>query len=187
MSLPSERKVSLEEFYILREESDQLLEYIDGVVYIATSPSTVHQRISGRLHAQLFQLLEGKECEVFHAPFDIQLSSANMEDKKIVIPDLSVICEKDGLKADKYIGAPTMVIEITSPSNQSHDLVTKLNLYMQNGVKEYWIVNPLLNSVQIYTLDQAGNYQQKDVAKDTGIVKSSVVEGFRVDLEGLFQ
>lgn len=57
---------------------------------------------------------------------------------------------------------------------------------MQYGVKEYWIVNPLLNTIQLYTLDQEGNYQQKDVARDRGIVNSGVLGGFEVDIEKLF-
>lgn len=184
MSLPKEIIASLEEFYKLREETDQLMEYIDGIVYMSPSPSTIHQRILGRLHAQLFTFLAGGECEVFHAPFDVNLSKD--EGKKIVIPDLSVICDKEGLGDNQYNGAPSLIIEIISPSNQAHDLVTKLNLYMEYGVKEYWIVNPLLHTVQIYALNKNGQYQQKDIAKRKGIVQSGVLEGFDVDVEGLF-
>ena len=164
MSSPFEKKVTIDEFYKIRAEHNQLLEFIDGIVFISPSPSTMHQIISGRLHASLFNFLEGKECEVFHAPFDVELSKENKEEKKIVIPDLSVICDKEGLDNNKYNGAPTMIVEILSPSNQSHDLVTKLNLYMDFGVKEYWIVNPILNTIQIYTLDNDGNYQQLDIS-----------------------
>ncbi|WP_373558584.1 Uma2 family endonuclease [Bacillus sp. FJAT-45350] len=66
-----------------------------------------------------------------------------MDGTKIVIPDLSGICDKSGLNENRYVGVPTVIFEIISPSNQSHDLVFKLNLYMEYGVKEYWIVNPL--------------------------------------------
>lgn len=70
--MPKDRHVTPEEYYALREQSEQLLEYIDGIVFMSPSPSTAHQRISGRLHARLFHLLEGKTCEVFQAPFDKQ-------------------------------------------------------------------------------------------------------------------
>jgi Uma2 family endonuclease len=65
MSSPEEKRISLDEFYRIRKDSDQLMEYIDGVIYMIPSPSTKHQRISGRKHAQLFQLLDGSDCEVF--------------------------------------------------------------------------------------------------------------------------
>ena len=153
---------------------------------MSPSPSTKHQRISGRLHAQLFNLLEGTDCEVFHAPFDVELINEKIEGTKIIIPDLSVICDKSGLNENKYIGIPTMIFEIISPSNQSHDLVFKLNLYMQYGVKEYWIVNPLLNTIQVYLLEQENQYRQMDVAKEQGIIRSVVLQDFIVDLTKLF-
>jgi len=191
MSLTQPQMISIGEFYKLREDSESRLEYIDGVVYLTPSPSTKHQRISSRLHAKLFNFLEGKECEVFHAPFDIELRKADdqgdqSENTKVVIPDLSVICDKTALGENKYVGAPELIIEIISPSNQAHDLVKKLNLYMQYGVKEYWIVNPLLNTVQIYVLNEEGQYHQDDVLKETGIAHSVVLKGFSVNLEEVF-
>ena len=185
MNLPEEKKISLNEFYRLRENSDQVIEYIDGVIFMSPSPSTMHQRISGRLHAQLFRNLDGSDCEVFHAPFDVELKNEKMEGNKIVIPDLSVICDKTGFTENKYVGVPSLIIEIISPSNQSHDLVFKLNLYMQYGVKEYWIVNPLLNTIQVYMLDK-NEYKLYDVAKDKGMIKSTLFNNFIVDLEKVF-
>src|SRR6476659_9919561 len=105
---------------------------------------------------------------------------------KNVIPDLSDIYDKSGLNDQRYVGVPAIIIEIISPSNQSHDLVTKLNLYMEFGVKEYWIVNPLLNTVQIYTLNEQGQYHQTDVVRETGIVQSRELPGFEVDIVKLF-
>lgn len=179
-------KLSYQNYLELKEKSDNILEYIDGIVYMSPSPSTKHQRISGKLHAKLYNLLEGKDCEVFHAPFDILLKNDDIEGDKLVIPDLSVICDKSGLTDNKYIGVPSLIIEILSPSNQSHDLVTKLNLYMRYGVKEYWIVNPILNTVMLYTLNESKMYEQSTVKTETGIVKSKLFENFEVDIEDLF-
>lgn len=184
--LSLKRNLSVDEYYDLRENSDQIIEYIDGAIFMSPSPSTKHQRISGRLHAQLFQLVDGSNCEVFHAPFDVELASEEMDGIKIVIPDLSVICDKSGLNEEKYVGVPSIIIEIVSPSNQSHDLVFKLNLYMQYGVKEYWIVNPILNTVQVYTLDENKQYRLHDIAKGKGRIYSTVLSTFIVDVEKIF-
>lgn len=94
MKIPKENRMTLEEYYQFRKSNDGLWEYIDGMVYMSPSPSTKHQRISMRLSSQLFNLLNGKSYEVFSAPFDIELKSETMEDTKIVIPDISVICDK---------------------------------------------------------------------------------------------
>lgn len=186
LSLPEKSNVTLNEFYNLRENSNQIMEYIDGVIFMSPSPSTKHQRISGRLYVQLFQILEGSDCEVFHAPFDIELTDETIADTKIVVPDLSVICDKNGLTDEKYIGVPSIIIEIVSPSNQSHDLVFKLNLYMQYGVKEYWIVNPILNTIQLYNLDEQGQYELHDLAKEKGQIHSTIFPTFIVDTEKIF-
>ncbi|KJE27640.1 restriction endonuclease family protein [Geobacillus kaustophilus] len=187
MNFPEKQAVSLEEFYRMRETTDRILEYIDGIVLMSPYPSTHHQRISGRLHVKLFHFLEKKPCEVFHAPFDIELKSERIEGKKIVVPDLTVICDPSGLTDTKFVGVPTLIIEILSPSNQAYDLVFKLNLYMQYGVREYWIVNPMHRVVQIYSLNDDGQYEQAGVWKETGMACSRALDGFSVDVEPLFR
>lgn len=184
--LPDGKHVTLEEFYKLREQTTHILEYVDGVVFMSPSPATMHQRVSGRLFAKLFNLLDGKNCEVFHAPFDVVLKKENIDGIKVLVPDLTVICDKRGLNEKNYKGVPTLIIEIISPSNQSHDLVFKLNLYLQYGVREYWIVNPILQTVQVYALDEDKEYQQLDVKVKVGVIQSAILEGFEVDVEKLF-
>jgi hypothetical protein len=58
------------------------LEYIDGVVYMSPSPNTTHQRISMKLSAFLFHLLDRKDCEVLAAPYDIELVDEESDEKK---------------------------------------------------------------------------------------------------------
>lgn len=154
MSLPQENFVTLDDYYKMKEDTESPLEYIDGVVFMTPSPSTQYQRISSRLHARLFNFLEEKDCEVFQAPFDVELDNEKMD--------------------------------VLSPSNQSHDLVFKLNLYMQYGVKEYWIINPMLNAVLDYTINSEGQYQQMEALKGKGLIQSEVLKGFQVRLEELF-
>lgn len=186
MSIVSQRWMSLKEYYELRERTNRRLEYMNGVVCMTPSTSTKHQRISGRMYVELFHFFEGTDCEVFHAPFDVELQRDDIQEQHIVIPDLSIICDKEGLQDQKYIGVPTWIIEILSPSNQSHDLVFKLNIYMRYGVKEYWIVNPMLNSIQVYALNEKGQYDQMEVMKEKGNVRSFVFPQFSVDVTKIF-
>ncbi|MDC3417210.1 Uma2 family endonuclease [Aquibacillus salsiterrae] len=179
--------VSVEEYFRIRESADSLLEYIDGLVYMSPSPSTKHQRVSSRLQTKFGNFLEGKSCEVFPAPYDIELKDDTIEGTKIVIPDISIICDKSGFTDARYVGVPNLVVEILSPSNQSHDLITKLNLYMSYRVKEYWIVNPMLNTVTVYALNDEKMYEQFDIKTDTGEITSKVLAGFRINLRHLFR
>lgn len=186
MNLYINESMSIDDYFKIREKSEHLLEYIDGFIYMSPSPSTKHQRISSKLHIKLGNFLAGKHCEVFHAPFDIELKNEIIEGTKIVIPDLSVICEKRGFTESRYIGVPNLIVEILSPSNQSHDLITKLNLYMNYGVKEYWIVNPMLHSITVYALNDESMYDQHDMKTRNGIITSKFLVGFKIDLEEIF-
>nr|WP_042357638.1 Uma2 family endonuclease [Bacillus rubiinfantis] len=186
MKLPKDRYITFEEFKELRKETDQQLEYIDGVVYMSPSPNTKHQRISMKLSAFLFQLLDGTDCEVLAAPYDIELVDEESNEKKIIIPDLSIICDKTGFSEQRYTGVPQLIIEIVSPSNQSHDLIFKTNLYQKFQVKEYWIINPILNNIMVYSLGEDMQYRLIENEKQ-GMIKSSLIIGFEIDVEALFK
>ncbi|GAB3803014.1 Uma2 family endonuclease [Virgibacillus kimchii] len=179
--------VSIEEYFQIRENSDALLEYIDGFIYMSPSPSTKHQRITRKLEAKFGVFLEGKSCELFHAPYDIELKSEEIEDSKVVIPDISIICDKAGFTDARYVGVPNLIVEILSKSNQSHDLITKLNIYMNYGVEEYWIVNPMLGTITVYTLNDDKMYEQHDIKTNTGEITSKFLEGFKVDIANIFK
>lgn len=186
MSLPRFSNVSYEQYVALRQSSDERLEYIDGVVYMTPSPSIQHQLVSSNLHTQFGMYLKGKQCKVFAAPTDIELVNEKFPERKVVIPDLSVICEEKGFTETKYVGVPTLIVEILSPSNQAHDLVTKFNLYMAYGVKEYWIVNPMKQAVTVYVLNEEGLYEQADIKVSTGTIQSFCFPGLCVDLQEVF-
>jgi Uma2 family endonuclease len=131
--------------------------------------------------------LKGKKCKVFAAPTDIELVSDKLPDRKVVIPDLSIICDGKGFIETKYVGVPTLIVEILSPSNQAHDLVTKFNLYMAYGVKEYWIVNPMKDAITVYALNEEGLYEQADIKAGTGVVQSVCFPGLELKLEEVFR
>lgn len=187
MALVHNTFISFDEYMKLKEESDKMLEYIDGVIYMSPSLSTKHQRVSGRLNTKLMLFLENKPCEVIQAPYDIELKCEDIEGERLVIPDLSVICDKKSFTDTKYIGVPDLIIEILNPSNQGHDLVTKFNLYMKYKVKEYWIVNPIKNAITVYSLNNDGFYEQADIKVDTGLVHSSILDDFEVNLDYIFK
>lgn len=180
MSFPQEKYYTVEDFYNMPE--DIRAELIGGrIIYMAT-PSRIHQKILGELHFAILRYIKekGGGCEIYSAPFSIQLRK---EDDTVVEPDLSVICDLDKLNDRGCLGAPDWIIEIVSPSNPSHDYITKLNLYYNAGVRLYWIVNPQSKEIHVYNLGQGGFVAETYSFRD--VVKVSIYEDLSIDFSSL--
>ena len=63
-----------------------------------------------------------------------------------------IVCDRDKIKWDGVHGAPDLVVEILSPSTAARDKGYKKDVYEASGVREYWIVNPMDRSVEVYLL-----------------------------------
>ncbi len=98
----------------------------------------------------------------------------------IVEPDISVICDPDKLNERGCLGAPDWIIEITSPSNPSHDYITKLSLYSAAGVCEYWIVDPQSRQIHVYHM-QPNSFQLKSYSFDESI-QVGIYNDFTINL-----
>lgn len=127
----------------------------------------------------------GKSCEVFISPLDVWLTNEEKTAKVKVQPDLIVICDKTGLMENAYEGVPALVIEIISPSNQSHDRIRKYSTYMEFGINEYWMVNPELKTVEVYVLE-ACEYKQAAIYKGDDCAVSQIFDGLDILLEEVF-
>lgn len=125
-----------------------------GELVVSRAPRLTHQRISGNIFALLHQHLSQHPLgEVFATPgivFD-QFNS--------VIPDLVFVSYKRQAEIvvdDRFVGAPELVIEIVSPGedNARRDRETKRQIYGHFGVDEYWIVDPELQAIEVYQLEE---------------------------------
>lgn len=127
-------------------------ELIDGELYMMAPPNTMHQRLVSKFTQVIGEYIRSHNgsCEVFPAPFAVFL---NDDDKTYVEPDISVICDKDKIDEKGCNGAPDWIIEIVSPSSARMDYFVKLFKYRMSGVREYWIVNPMKKTVQIYSFE----------------------------------
>ncbi len=132
---------------------DVRAELINGQIYYQAAPNRAHQEILSFLHVEISNYVRSKKgpCKVYPAPFAVKLQD---DRETIVEPDISVICDPDKLTDRGCTGAPDWIVEIVSPSNSSHDYVRKLNLYASAGVREYWIVNPMQESIYVYHLEE---------------------------------
>lgn len=150
MPLPKEQIHTSEDYWNLPE--GQRAELIDGKLYAMAPPSFTHQKISFSLARKIADYIDSKKgnCEVIPAPFAVNL---NADDNTWLEPDISIICDKTKISEKGCNGAPDWIIEVISPSTQSRDYLKKLWLYQNSGVREYWIINPIMKNVQVYSFD----------------------------------
>lgn len=169
---------------------DVRYELYDGFPVALASPSRRHQGISGELFGQLRDFLKGKPCRVYAAPLDVRPFESNddaaADVRTVLQPDLMVVCDHDKLDDRGVRGAPDLIVEIMSKSTKLYDRQIKHELYEAAGVREYWLVDPDRQTVQVYTLHD-GKYQTGDVYTATATVPVGVLPGCIVDLQAVFE
>jgi Uma2 family endonuclease len=160
-------------------------ELIYGEAYAMAGPNTKHQQILIELSSQFHDYLRGKPCKVFPAPYDVRLFYEEDEsDDTVVQPDIMVICDKNKIGPEGCRGAPDLVIEILSPSNTAIEMERKFSLYREAGIREYWIVDPVNNSIKAYRFQGELIITNTYGTKDT--IPISIFPDFSIALEQVF-
>jgi Uma2 family endonuclease len=155
----------------------QRYEIIDGVLYIAPPSHTeLHQRSMLRFSYHFYRYVEAAGLGiVVPGPVDVELAPHT-----VVQPDFLVLLEKSNSKS-----TPDLVVEILEPNTAEYDRVKKYNAYARGGVKEYWIVDPLVNSIEIYALE-AGIYHLLGIFRGEDLLPSWVIRDFPVRVNQFF-
>jgi Uma2 family endonuclease len=176
-----------DDYKSLTESSDQRYELIDGDLYMNPSPTVTHQVISRNLALRLQQHVSATRCgRVLYAPLDVVLGEG--ENRSVVQPDILFVSnERAGiLTEDEIVGAPDLIVEILSPGTAKRDAGIKKALYARSGVREYWIVDPKLESIEVFSLGPGG-YAPPVRYKLGARLVSKVVPGFEVALDAVFE
>ena len=147
------------------------MEFINVEIILMDSPNFVHQEISSHLYVIFRNYLAGKKSKVVYVPFDVRLYKPEIKDPDVCQPDVIVACDIDETldEQGKFIGTPTLVVEILSICTRTKDMVKKLNTYMLSGIKDYWVVDPSQKTLAVYTfenleIDDFFNYRNDEVA-----------------------
>lgn len=175
----------------MRFEFEERLEIIKGHLFkMSPAPSRIHQGISANIFVPIYNILKGKPCRVYSAPFDVRLARKSVNDKEVftvVQPDIVVVCDPAKLDQRGCIGAPDIVVEILSPGNNKKELINKYEVYEEAGVKEYWIVSPSDKTFFRYILDENGKFQPTKLLTEGEEVTTSIIPGLKLILEEVFE
>lgn len=181
IEIPQKEVYTYADYALLPEGAPYQL--IGGKFVMTPAPTTYHQAISIRIEGRIYIFVTEKDLGmVFDAPIDVYF-----EEKETYQPDIIFIA-KDRLhiiESDKIKGAPDLIVEILSPSTGYYDLKKKARIYARHGVKEYWIVDPIDNSIEVYA-GQEGKFVLNQKVEEAGKIKSLILDGFEVEAKDIF-
>src|SRR5215210_3942137 len=142
---------SIEQYLKLTDQTNRLIEYTDGVIEVLPMPTKYHQAISKVLFLALFAIAQRIGGDVFYAPLRMQVRPGKFRE-----PDLLMVLDKQDPRAQNefWLGAD-LVIEIVSPDKPTRDTQEKPRDYAEANIPEYWIVNPLDETITVLVLQGA--------------------------------
>ena len=162
---------------------DKRYQLLDGELIVAPAPIIRHQRILRRLFRSLdVYVNELQFGEVFVAPCDVVLSNYD-----VVQPDILFVSQERAeiITEANIQGAPDLVVEILSPGTVQYDRGYKRTLYGRHGVREYWLVDPEAELVEVLTLGSAGLTVESTYSRRQTLA-SPLLAGFSLELEQVF-
>ncbi|NSW92665.1 MAG: Uma2 family endonuclease [Firmicutes bacterium] len=108
------------------------------------------------------------------------------DNKNVVQPDILVICDTENIdEKGRYRGIPSLILEVLSETTKHKDMLKKLDLYVNSGINEYWIVNPFSKEIYLYYI-QNKVIEDYKVYKNKEKAKSIMFEGLEIPLEQAF-
>ena len=165
----------------LTEHTRRLIEFTDGRLEVLPMPTDRHQVILGFLYRALFPLVHGSGGTVLFAALRLRI-----REDKFREPDLLLVRDaNDARRRNDYWRGADWVAEVVSPDGRGRDTVTKRHDYAEARIPEYWIVDPIDETVTVLVLEGDG-YAEHGVFRRGQHATSQCLEGFSVSVAEMF-
>ncbi len=175
-------RFSYQDYKNLPECEGKHYELLDGDLIMTPSPSWKHQQVAGKLEMRLRLFVEQHRLgRVADAPLDVVMG------EDVVQPDILFISRRrsEVIREQEVRGAPDLVVEVLSPSTGKRDRTYKKTLYARLGVREYWLVDPAGEAVEVLVAEGEG-FRQFGLYGKGETLRSSILEGLEIRLEEVF-
>ena len=179
------KRTTYREFRQMEFDDDDnfFYELINGDIVKKSAPSPQHQRLVRNIFKIIDKIIPQIGGEVLFSPIDVFL-----DDHCVPQPDLVFVSKenihhitKDGIEC-----VPELVVEVISPSSVIRDRIEKKNIYESFGVKEYWLIDPQNEEMEIYILENKRYELLSAATRTEGELKSAIFEELKLDLEEIF-
>ncbi|MFM9886409.1 MAG: Uma2 family endonuclease [Burkholderiales bacterium] len=175
------RRLSAEEYLRWEAEQPDKHEYVAGEVFAMVGATRLHNIVALNLARHLASRLEGTPCRVFISDIKLEVAAANA----YFYPDVMVTCDAADLKADLAMHAPTLVVEVLSPSTASYDRGEKFRAYRQiESLREYTLIDPDKQMVDGFRREAGGRWVVLEFPTDAAIQLSSL--GIEIPWQAVF-
>ena len=179
--LPLQGLWTEEQYLKLTDQTNQLIEFTDGYLEGLSTPTRSHQRMLARLYELFVAFVRLHGGEVLFAPLRLQIRPGKQREPDMVL----VLDEHDPRNQDRFWLGADLVVEIVSADNPERDTVEKVADYAETRIPEYWIVNPLDETITVLVI--AGDaYTTHGVFQRGDQADSPLLPGFVVLVDSVF-
>jgi Uma2 family endonuclease len=179
--LPPQGTWSEEEYLVLTDHRNRLVEFTDGFLEVLPMPTDKHQTVLKFLFLAFFHFVESRGGRVHFAPLRLRIRPGKFREPDLLL----VVSATDPRRQDRFWLGADLALEVVSKEKPERDLVDKRGDYAEGRVPEYWIVNPQTETITVLRLrgdayEEVGNYGRGESAE------SVVLAGFSVAVAAVF-
>ncbi|BDT66236.1 hypothetical protein os1_03950 [Comamonadaceae bacterium OS-1] len=156
-------------------------EFYRGEVFAMVGPRRVHGEVVGNVFAALKRHLHGSRFRVYGQSMKLQVA-----DDALFYPDVFVTCDAQDLRTDRIFRAPTVVLEVLSPTTAGFDRGLKFATYRRiPSLQEYLLIDPVERSVELFRRNAQGLFELHDMTAAPNLVLASV--GLEMSIADVFE
>jgi Uma2 family endonuclease len=179
--LPPQGEWSDEEYLVLTEHCNRLIEFTDGFLDLLPTPTDKHQSVLKFLVFAFCAFVETRGGNVQFAPLRLRIRPGKFRE-----PDLLLLLSAtDPRRQNRFWHGADLALEVVSEEKPERDLVQKRHDYAEGRVPEYWIVNPQAETIVIVRLS-GGAYEEVGTFRRGEAARSVLLAGFSVDVAAVF-
>lgn len=172
---------SAEQYLRLTDHTHRLIEYADGQIEVLPMPTENHQAMLEWLFLALRAYVEQHGGKVRFAPLRLLVREGKFRE-----PDILLMRDaRDPRRQNRFWRGADLVAEIVSDDDPERDTQVKRADYAMAGIPEYWIVNPLDETITVLTLS-GESYTTHGVFQRGDYAESKLLDGFKVSVDDVF-
>jgi Uma2 family endonuclease len=179
--LPPQGRWSEDEYLVLTDHRNRLVEFTDGFLEPLPIPTDKHQAILGFLYQAFLGFINPGGGTVRFSPLRLQIRPGKFREPDLVL----LLSAADPRRQNRFWLGADLALEVVSEEKPERDIVDKRGDYTEGGVPEYWIVNPQTETITVMRLG-AGAYEEAGIYRRGESAASTLLAGFSVGVATVF-